>query len=210
MELLLGEPEEQLQRRVAKRLRQDVAGTPGADEASLLTTGHALAATYDGAFLLSQSLAPVFNALFLGYVYLDAGHSACEVNAGGLPLAGTQQEVPQHLGQHQPGEGHRRQGQLLKAAVRMVGGEQALQRQHGGQQRPERAAPAGAVHPLQFFPDLFIRRAWARASGGVRDLFHGGELDWGWSKNLPLYFERQLLRADKVPNQQVSTPPTSA
>lgn len=54
-------------------LRQDVAGTPGADEASLLTTGHALGATYDGAFLLSQSLLPVFNALFLGFVMYRSG-----------------------------------------------------------------------------------------------------------------------------------------
>ena len=54
-------------------LRQDVAGTPGADEASLLTTGHALAATYDSAFLLSQSLLPVFNALCLGYVMYRSG-----------------------------------------------------------------------------------------------------------------------------------------
>jgi hypothetical protein len=54
-------------------LRHDVAGTPGADEASLLTTGHALAATYDGAFLLSQSLMPAFNALCLGYVMYRSG-----------------------------------------------------------------------------------------------------------------------------------------
>ncbi len=54
-------------------LRQDVAGTPGADEASLVTTGHALAATYDWTFLLSQSLMPVFNALFLGYVMYRSG-----------------------------------------------------------------------------------------------------------------------------------------
>lgn len=49
-------------------LRQDVAGTAGADQASLITAGHALAAAYDWTFLLSQSLMPVFNALFLGYV----------------------------------------------------------------------------------------------------------------------------------------------
>jgi hypothetical protein len=54
-------------------LRHDVAGTPGADEASLLTTGHALAATYDGAFLLSQSLMPAFNALCLGFVMYRSG-----------------------------------------------------------------------------------------------------------------------------------------
>ena len=54
--------------RTTLTLRQDVAGTAGADQASLLTTGHALAASYDWTFLLSQSLMPVFNALCLGYV----------------------------------------------------------------------------------------------------------------------------------------------
>lgn len=48
-------------------LRHD-AGALGADPASLVTTGHALVAGYDWAFLLSQSLAPVINALCLGYV----------------------------------------------------------------------------------------------------------------------------------------------
>ena len=52
---------------------RDVAGTPGADPASLVTTGHSLLATYDSAFLLSQSLMPVFNALFLGYVMYRSG-----------------------------------------------------------------------------------------------------------------------------------------
>jgi Domain of unknown function (DUF4386) len=54
-------------------LREDVAGTPGADPASLVTTGHTLAAAYDWAFLLSQSLMPVFNALCLGYVLYRSG-----------------------------------------------------------------------------------------------------------------------------------------
>ena len=54
-------------------LRNDVAGTAGADPASLVTTGHTLLATYDWAFLLSQSLMPVFNALFLGYVMYRSG-----------------------------------------------------------------------------------------------------------------------------------------
>jgi hypothetical protein len=54
-------------------LRQDVAGTAGADPASLVTTGHTLVATYDWAFLLSQSLMPVFNALCLGYVMYRSG-----------------------------------------------------------------------------------------------------------------------------------------
>jgi hypothetical protein len=54
-------------------LRQDVAGTAGADPASLVTAGHTLVATYDWAFLLSQSLLPVFNALCLGYVMYRSG-----------------------------------------------------------------------------------------------------------------------------------------
>jgi hypothetical protein len=54
-------------------LRRDVAGTAGADPASLLTTGHTLVAAYDWAFLLSQSLLPVFNALCLGYVLYRSG-----------------------------------------------------------------------------------------------------------------------------------------
>jgi hypothetical protein len=49
-------------------LRNDVAGTTGADKASLTTTGHTLLAVYDRTFLLSQSLAPVFCDLLLGYL----------------------------------------------------------------------------------------------------------------------------------------------
>jgi hypothetical protein len=54
-------------------LRHDVAGTAGADRASLVTAGHALSAVYDNAFLLSQSLAPAINALCLGYVMYRSG-----------------------------------------------------------------------------------------------------------------------------------------
>jgi len=54
-------------------LRHDVAGTVDADRASLVTTGHTLAAVYDNAFLLSQSLAPAVNALCLGYVMYRSG-----------------------------------------------------------------------------------------------------------------------------------------
>jgi Domain of unknown function (DUF4386) len=49
-------------------LRTDVAGTAGADNASLTTTGHTLLAAYDRTFLLSQSLMPVFCDLLLGYL----------------------------------------------------------------------------------------------------------------------------------------------
>jgi hypothetical protein len=49
-------------------LRNDVAGTPGADNASLTTTGHTLLAVYDRTFLLSQSLMPVMCDLLLGYL----------------------------------------------------------------------------------------------------------------------------------------------
>jgi hypothetical protein len=49
-------------------LRNDVAGSAGADRASLLTTGHGLVAVYNSTFLLSQSLMPVFCDLLLGYL----------------------------------------------------------------------------------------------------------------------------------------------
>jgi len=49
-------------------LRNEVAGTAGADPAALITIGHTHLAIYDWAFLLSQSLMPVFNAMCLGYV----------------------------------------------------------------------------------------------------------------------------------------------
>src|ERR671920_1899560 len=54
-------------------LRNDVAGTAGADPGALVTTGHALVATYDRTFLLSQSLMPVFSALCLGFVLYRSG-----------------------------------------------------------------------------------------------------------------------------------------
>ena len=54
-------------------LRDDVAGTAGADPGALVTTGQAHLATYDWTFLLSQSLMPVFNALCLGYVMYRSG-----------------------------------------------------------------------------------------------------------------------------------------
>ncbi|MGH9134364.1 MAG: DUF4386 domain-containing protein [Ilumatobacteraceae bacterium] len=49
-------------------LREDVAGTAGADSASLLTTGHALTAIHDWTFLIGPGLFPVINALCLGTV----------------------------------------------------------------------------------------------------------------------------------------------
>ncbi len=54
-------------------LRDDVAGRPGADPASLVTTAQEHLATYDWTFLLSQSLVPVFNALCIGYVMYRSG-----------------------------------------------------------------------------------------------------------------------------------------
>lgn len=49
-------------------LRQDVAGTPGADTGALLTTGHALVAMHDWTFLFGPGLMPVLNALLIGSV----------------------------------------------------------------------------------------------------------------------------------------------
>jgi hypothetical protein len=49
-------------------LRNDVAGTAGADPASLVTIAQTHLATYNWTFLLSQSLMPVFCDLLLGYL----------------------------------------------------------------------------------------------------------------------------------------------
>jgi hypothetical protein len=49
-------------------LRHDAAGAAAAGSAALVTVNHTLVAVYDGAFLLGQSLMPVFNALCLGSV----------------------------------------------------------------------------------------------------------------------------------------------
>jgi Domain of unknown function (DUF4386) len=54
-------------------LRNDVAGTAGADPASLVTTAQAHLATYNWTFLLSQSLMPVFCDVFLGYLLYRSG-----------------------------------------------------------------------------------------------------------------------------------------
>src|SRR5215210_5301878 len=54
-------------------LRDDVAGTAGADPASLVTIGQSHLATYNWTFLLSQSLMPVFCDLFLGYLLYRSG-----------------------------------------------------------------------------------------------------------------------------------------
>jgi len=49
-------------------LRQDLAGTPGADTGALLTTGHALVAMHDWSFLIGPGLMAVLNALCIGSV----------------------------------------------------------------------------------------------------------------------------------------------
>jgi hypothetical protein len=54
-------------------LRNDVAGTTGADPVSLGTTGHALVAVYSWTFLISQSLMPVIVDLLLGYLLYRSG-----------------------------------------------------------------------------------------------------------------------------------------
>ena len=54
-------------------LRQDLAGAPGTDTASLLTTGRALVAVRDWTFLLGPGLMPGINALLLGYLMYRSG-----------------------------------------------------------------------------------------------------------------------------------------
>jgi hypothetical protein len=54
-------------------LRQDAAGTPGADATSLVTTGHALVAIRDWTFLLGPGLMAGLNALLLGSLMFRSG-----------------------------------------------------------------------------------------------------------------------------------------
>jgi hypothetical protein len=54
-------------------LRQDVAGTPGTDASSLVTTGRSLVAIRDWTFLLGPGLMAGINALLLGYLMLRSG-----------------------------------------------------------------------------------------------------------------------------------------
>ena len=49
-------------------LRQDVAGTAGADTSALVTTGRALVAMHDWTFLMGPGLMPALNALCIGSV----------------------------------------------------------------------------------------------------------------------------------------------
>jgi Domain of unknown function (DUF4386) len=49
-------------------LRTDVAGTAGADRASLITAGHTEVAVYNSTFLISQALMPVIVDALLGYL----------------------------------------------------------------------------------------------------------------------------------------------
>ncbi|MGZ4640796.1 MAG: DUF4386 domain-containing protein [Blastococcus sp.] len=51
-------------------LRQDVAGTAGANPAALIVAGHTQVALYNWTFLLSQSLMPVIVDSLLGYLLL--------------------------------------------------------------------------------------------------------------------------------------------
>ena len=54
-------------------LRQDVGSAPGAEAASLVTTGRALVATQNWTFLIGQGLLPGINALLLGSLFYRSG-----------------------------------------------------------------------------------------------------------------------------------------
>jgi hypothetical protein len=54
-------------------LRQDLAGAPGTDMASLVTAGRALVAVRDWTFLLGPGLMPGINALLLGWLLYRSG-----------------------------------------------------------------------------------------------------------------------------------------
>jgi Domain of unknown function (DUF4386) len=54
-------------------LRQDLGAAGGADSSSLVTTGASLVATYNGTFLLGQTLMPCMSALLLGTLMYRSG-----------------------------------------------------------------------------------------------------------------------------------------
>ena len=54
-------------------LRQGLGAAAGADPASLVTTGASLVATYNGTFLLGQTLMPCMSALLLGTLMYRSG-----------------------------------------------------------------------------------------------------------------------------------------
>jgi Domain of unknown function (DUF4386) len=54
-------------------LRRDLAGSPGTNTASLITTGRALVAVRDWTFLLGPSLMPGIDALLLGWLLYRSG-----------------------------------------------------------------------------------------------------------------------------------------
>ena len=54
-------------------LRQDLGTAAGADPASFLTTGASLVATYNGTFLLGQTLMPCLSAILLGTLMYRSG-----------------------------------------------------------------------------------------------------------------------------------------
>jgi hypothetical protein len=54
-------------------LRQGLGAAGGADAGSLVTTGTSLVATYNGTFLLGQTLMPCMNALLLGTLMYRSG-----------------------------------------------------------------------------------------------------------------------------------------
>jgi hypothetical protein len=54
-------------------LRQDLGASGGADSGSLVTTGASLVATYNGTFLLGQTLMPCMSALLLGTLMYRSG-----------------------------------------------------------------------------------------------------------------------------------------
>ena len=54
-------------------LRQDLGAGAGGDTASLITTGASLVATYNGTFLLGQTLMPCISAVLLGTLMYRSG-----------------------------------------------------------------------------------------------------------------------------------------
>src|SRR5688572_7588702 len=89
--------------------------------------------------------------------------------------------------------------------------ERLSPRQHAQRISAQSAPPRREPTALSsFFPSFSSGEPGRERAGACEICFMAASWLGVGAKNLPLYFERQQLRADKVPNQQVSTPPTSA
>ena len=114
-------------------LRQGLAGAPGTDPASLLTTGRALVAVRDWTFLLGPGLMPGINAMLLGYLMYRSRPGATPDPRGGAHRVsfahrfGHRSTVPRRPPGPGPGGDRDRPDLRVGAVAGPVAGHQGLQ-----------------------------------------------------------------------------------